>query len=198
MIIDKKNGTVIRKVIKFKYNNVNMNIKTIFKFMNYIWKAIASHIKHIYQTEHIATLNGNESYSIDESLMAHEKQTQIWVVGVIKNSYSNNMRLNLTKIRNNTILKRFVEGYVKKRIIIVIDRWLGYSFINQANSGYQHLSFNHGYGLFGKGINTTSHTESFWAFLKSTLKKIYYSICSKNLIFFLKDTEPRHLLREKK
>ena len=56
-----------------------MNIKTIFKFMNYIRKAIASYIKHIYQTEHITTLNDHESYySIDESLMAHEEQTQIW------------------------------------------------------------------------------------------------------------------------
>ena len=41
--------------------------------MNYIRKAISSYIKHIYQTEHIAILNGHESYSIDESLMAHEE-----------------------------------------------------------------------------------------------------------------------------
>ena len=77
MLIDKKNGTEIRKVFKIKYNNVNMNIKAIFKFMTYIRKAIASYIKHIYQTEHIATLNGHESYSIDESLMIHEEQSQI-------------------------------------------------------------------------------------------------------------------------
>ena len=77
------------------------------------------------------------------------------------------MRLNLTKIRNSSYLKRFVEGYVKKGNIIVIDGWLGYSFLNQDNSGYQNLSFNHGYGLFGEGINTTSHIESFWAFLKT-------------------------------
>ena len=73
----------------------------------------------------------------------------------------------------------------------MIDGWLGYSFINQANSGYQHLSFNHGHVLFGEGINTTSHIERFWAFLKSTLKKIYHYIPSKNLIFFLKETELR-------
>ena len=70
--------------------------------MNYIRKAIASYIKHIYQTENIAILNGHESYSIDESLIAHDEQTQIWAVGVIKNSNLNNVRLNLTKIRNST------------------------------------------------------------------------------------------------
>ena len=38
-----------------------MNIRTIFKFITYIRKTIASNIKHIYQTEHITTLNGHES-----------------------------------------------------------------------------------------------------------------------------------------
>jgi len=98
LIIDKKNGTEIRKVIKIKYNNVNMNMKTIFKFMIYIREAIASYIKHIYQTEHISTLNGHESYSIDESLISHEKQYQIWAVGVIKKSNLKNVILNLTGI----------------------------------------------------------------------------------------------------
>ena len=50
--------------------------------------------------------------------MAHEEQTQIWSVGVIKNSNLNNVRLNLSKIRNSTYLKRFVEGYVKKEILL--------------------------------------------------------------------------------
>ena len=132
--------------------------------MNYIRKAIASYIKHIYGTEHIATLNGHESYSIDVSLMAHEDQTQIWAVGVIKNYNLNNVRLNLTKIKNSTYLKGFVEGYDKKGNIIGTDRWLGYSFINQANPGYKYLSFYHGHCLFGEGINTTSHIESLWLF----------------------------------
>ena len=101
MRIDKKNVTQIRKIIKCKYNNENMNMKTIFKFMTYISKAIASYMKYIYQTEHIATLNGHESYSIDESLMTHEEQSQIRAVGVIKNSNLNNLRLNLTNIRNS-------------------------------------------------------------------------------------------------
>ena len=52
--------------------------------MTYIRKAIASYMKYIYQTEHIDTLNGHESYSIDESLMTHEEQSQIWEVGVKK------------------------------------------------------------------------------------------------------------------
>ena len=99
--------------------------------------------------------------------MAHKDQTQIWAVGIIKNSNLNNVRLNLTRIRYSTYLKRFVEGYVKKGNIIATDGQQGYSFINQANSDYKHLSFNHGHGLFGEGINTTSHIESFWTFLKA-------------------------------
>jgi len=77
LIIDKKNGTEIRKVIKIKYNNGNMNMKTIFKFMIYIREAIASYIKHIYQTEHISTLNGHESYSIDDIYLREKNNIKI-------------------------------------------------------------------------------------------------------------------------
>ena len=107
------------------------------------------------------------------------------------------MRLNLTKIRNSIYLKRFVEGYVKKGNIILIDCWLGYSFLYQGNSGYQHFSFNHGHDLLGEGINTTSHIESFWAFLKNKIKQIYHYIPSRNLIYFIKEAELKYLLREK-
>ena len=100
MIINQKNGTQIRKIIKSKYNNVNMNIKVIFKFMNYIRKVIASYLKHIYQTESISTLNGNQSYSIDESHVNKIDDTNYWVVGIIINSNLELIRLNLTTARN--------------------------------------------------------------------------------------------------
>ena len=70
-------------------------------------------------------------------------------------------------------------------------------FFKQCYTGYQHLSFNHGHGNFGEGINTTSHIESFWAFLKNTIKKIYHCIPSRNLILFIKEAELRYLLRAK-
>lgn len=41
MILQKKNATQIRKFIKHKYNGVNLNIRSIFKFMQYIRKSIA-------------------------------------------------------------------------------------------------------------------------------------------------------------
>ena len=100
MIINQKNGTQIRKIIKSKYNNVNMNIKVIFKFMNYIRKVIASYLKHIYQAESISTLNGNQSYSIDESHVNKIDDTNYWVVGIIINSNLELIRLNLTTARN--------------------------------------------------------------------------------------------------
>jgi len=48
MIIQKKNATQIRKYIKNKYNGVNLNIRSIFKFMLYIRKSIACFKKNIY------------------------------------------------------------------------------------------------------------------------------------------------------
>jgi len=70
-------------------------------------------------------------------------------------------------------------------------------FLNRANSGYKHF-FQTWTWFFGEVINTTSsHFESFWAFLKNTIKKIYHSIPSSNLIYFVKEAELRYLLREK-
>ena len=64
--------------------------------------------------------------------------------------------------------------------------WNGYCFLNIHNSGYSHLSFNHGHGMFGEGADTTSHIESFWAFLKDIIKKLYRYIPSKGLYYFIK------------
>ena len=197
MIVDKKNGIEIRKIIKNKYNNVNINIKTIFEFMNYIRKETIYYLSHLYETEAISTFNGSESYSIDETLMSHNEGSQIWVVGVIKNSNLNKVRLNLTTTRNSTYLKYFVERYIKRSNKIVSNFCAGYAFLNQSNSGYSHLTFNHYQGQFGEGINSSSHMESFWAFLKNNIKKIYHCIPSKNLLYFVKEGELRYILREK-
>jgi len=67
----KKNATQIRKYIKNKYNGVNLNIRSIYKFMLYIRKSIACYIKNIYMTKEFSTINGNNNYTINESLFTH-------------------------------------------------------------------------------------------------------------------------------
>lgn len=64
--ITKKNTTEIRKIIKNKFKWVNLNIRSIFKFMRYILKSITCYIKNIFITNDISTLNGYNNYVIDE------------------------------------------------------------------------------------------------------------------------------------
>ena len=52
-------------------------------------------------------------------------------------------------------------------------------------------------GSFGIGIQSTSHIESLWGILKHKIKSTYNVISSKNLIYFLKEAEYKHKLRNK-
>ena len=44
MIVDKKDGIQISKIIKHKFNNVNINLSVLFKFMLTIRKAISNYL----------------------------------------------------------------------------------------------------------------------------------------------------------
>ena len=195
MILQKKNATQIRKIIKNKYNGVNLNIRSIFKFMRYIRKSIACYIKNIYNTIDISTLNGNNNYAIDESLFTHINNENLWVIGIVDTG--NNFRCNISKIRNNIYLKKFIEKYIKKGNNIISDGWPGYSFLNNINSGYTHISYNHGAGNWGIGVYSTSHIEGMWSSLKNYIKNIYYSIPSKGFYYYLKEAEFRFMNRNK-
>ena len=47
------------------------------------------------------------------------------------------------------------------------------------------------WGDFGLGLNSTSHIESIWSQLKAIIKKIYYVIPKKNLLYFIREGEWR-------
>ena len=152
--------------------------------MLYIRKSIACYIKKLYITKIISTLNGNNNYAIDESLFTHINNESIWVIGIVDTSNKFNFRCNISKIRNNVYLKKFIEKYIKRGNNIISDGWSGYSFLNNNNSGYIHISYNNGAGNWGIGVHSTSHIESMWACLKNYIKNIYYSIRSKGFYFY--------------
>jgi len=114
--------------------------------MLYIRKSIACYIKNIYMTKEISTINGNNNYAINESLFTHINNENIWVIGVVDTSNNFNFRCNISKIRNNVYLKKFIAKYIKRGNNIITEGWSGYSFLNYNNSGYIHISYNHGAG----------------------------------------------------
>ena len=72
---------------------------------------------------------------------------------------------------------------------------MGYKFLNNNNSGYFHISYNQGVGNWGYGELSTSYIEEIWSYLKTTIKRIYYSIPNKGFYFFLKESEFRYLYK---
>ena len=67
------------------------------------------------------------------------------------------------------------------------DMWSGYNFLDGINSGYVHITSNHSISQF----DLTARIESMWDELKSTLKKMYITIPSKNFLYFLREAEYR-------
>ena len=141
-----------------------------------IRKAISSFLQnlYIYIIHPKSTINTLDSFSIDESLLGHIQNQQYWVVGVIKNNNLNLFRCNITTIRDSQYLNNFIRSLIQPGNVIVSEGWSTYSFLNNINSGYNNLTFNHGHGNFGHGINTTSHIEGFYGFMKNTMIKIYH------------------------
>ena len=195
MILENKNATLIRKYLKEKYNNTKINIRIIFKIMLYIRKCIAQYLNYIYLTKEISQINGNVPYAIDESLFTHKNNIPIWVVGIVSTTNKENLRLHTTKIRNLNYLRTFIHKYIEPGNRIISDGWQGYQFLNNNNSGYIHISYNHGGGHWGIGELSTSHIEGIWSYLKTTIKRIYYSIPNKGFYFFLKESEFRYLYK---
>ena len=67
------------------------------------------------------------------------------------------------------------------------DMWSGYNFLDSINSCYVNITYKNSIGQFG----LTARIESVWVELKSTLKKMYKNIPSKNFLYFLREAEYR-------
>ena len=118
------------------------------------------------------------------------------------NAETKEIILELVDNRDANTLKNILEKHVLPGNIIVNDAWDVYFFLDDINSGYAHHVYNHGRGNFGNGLDSTSHIESIWSEIKSTIKNIYYSIHATNLVYHLREAEYRrntkHLNNAKK
>ena len=79
----------------------------------------------------------------------------------------------------------FIKKFVTLGSHIVTDSWGGYNWIDSAESGYQHINYNHSLELFGSGLQSTSHMEAIWNIIKSKIKNTYYIIPEKKIIWYM-------------
>ena len=99
-------------------------------------------------------------------------------------SYNNSteiFRLVGTYSKDTDSLLNFLTKYVCPGNTIITNQWAGYEWLNNPQSGYSHISFHHGNGSFGSGLQSTSHIEAIWNIIKDKIKNNYYIIPNKNL-----------------
>ena len=89
------------------------------------------------------------------------------------------------------ILRIFELQVLKRGNYIVSDGWSGYEWVEEENSGYNHIQHIHGRRDFGYGIESTTHIESIWWQLKSEIRTIYYIIPLRNFLYYLGECEWR-------
>ena len=148
-----------------------------------------------YETEDFALENAHYHYSVDESLFYHDLNCkQIWVLGITENE-TKNFRVVVSYNRDEEMLKTFIKKFIPRGNIIISDAWLGYSFLNDVNSGYIHSIHVHGQNDFGFGLDSTSHVESIWGILKHELKSLYTTIRYHNFLYFLREIKFKYKYR---
>ena len=117
-------------------------------------------------------------------------------MGIIDNE-TKKFRLEATLSRDTLTIKTFIKKFIGYGKTIVSDGWSAYSWIDDNNSGYSHITHIHGGGDFGFGISSTLNSKSFWNAFKSKIKTTYHTIRSKKSISFLPEAEWKYINRKK-
>ena len=175
---------------------INISKRSLLKIYQVFRNIIYKYMHLVYETENIGDANKNEFYSADESLITHHNNKQIWLLGVINNT-TKNFRIIGSFNRDASTLSRFIKKFVRTGNQIVTDSWGGYNWIDSAESGYQHIKYNHGLGLFGSGLQSTSHMEAVWNIIKSKIKNTYYHIPGNKIFRYVRETEYKYNINNK-
>ena len=123
--------------------------------------------------------------ALDETLIIHENNKQIWLAGFIDTA-TKAVRIDIIPSRTSQNIEIFVRNHILPGTHIAHDGWAGYSFLDDDDvSVWTHETHTHAVGDFGYGLNSTSHIEQFWGQLKAIIKKVYYIIPKKDFIYYI-------------
>ena len=68
-------------------------------------------------------------------------------------------------------MKKIISKHIEQGNIIISDLWPTFNFLDDANSGYRHITHNHSNGSFGVGVNSSAYIENSLSNLKDKIKK---------------------------
>ena len=192
-IIEKKCAKDIQKTLK-RNIHASPNYNTIKKLLKIIRQCFFEYIKYSYKFKQIVgPPKKNRTVAIDETLIMHEQQKQIWLVGGIDTT-TKAIRLDIVPERNSINLKYFIENHIEPGTNISHYSWPGYSFPNDNDSVWTHEVHIHGGGDFGYGAHSTSHIEQFWGQLKSIIKKNYSIFPKTGFVYYVQEAEFRYMI----
>ena len=137
-----------------KYLEETKNIKiskiTLLGIYQKIRDVTHQYMNNIYEIEFISEENKRESFLADECLINHSNNEQIWVFGVVNNT-PKKFRIVGTISRDANAISKFIKTFIFPGNTIIADSWAGYNWLNDINSRYRHISFNHSNGSFFLG-----------------------------------------------
>ena len=136
-----KNAQKAHKYLKENKNIIisNPSLLIIYEELGDI---INKYMKIVYGSETISLTDNREYFLVDESLISHKHNKQIWLTGII-NNITKYFRIEGTLNRDSDTLKNFIVKYVDKGNTIISDGWADYGFLNSPNSGYSHITHIH-------------------------------------------------------
>lgn len=110
-ILEKKNAKEIEIAIKLKYTQ-SPNLATILKILKKFLLCIAEYIKYKYKIYQIGgSPELNKTVAIDETLILHENNRQIWLVGGIDMT-DKTVRMDIIPEINSNNLEIFIKNHV--------------------------------------------------------------------------------------
>ena len=149
----------INKRLQEQYNRNNLDNRFIYHFISTIRNYIFHFYRHKYTLEKLTYLGENQKSAIDESLFVHMDGKQLWVIGIIFIE-SLNIRIEVSFERDTTTMKKIISKHIEQGNIIISDLWPAYNLLDDANSGYRHITHYHSNGSFGVLANSSVYIEN--------------------------------------
>ena len=117
-----------------------------------ISKIITKYMKILYQSERLGYKDQHKNFSVDESLINHFENRQIWLLGACDNE-TKEFCIEAVYNRDTETLKEFIIIFTEPGNNIITDGSAGNNFLDHPNSGYIRYAHNQGGGNFGLDLN---------------------------------------------
>lgn len=123
----------------YKYIIKNLNyfvseriVRNVYTEMS---KIITKYMKILYQSERLGYKDQHKIFSVDETLINHFENRQIWLLGACDNE-TKEFRIEAVYNRDTETLKELISTFIEPGNNIITDGWAGNKFLDHPNSRF--------------------------------------------------------------